>query len=310
MTAVTSGLMRERFYVTAADLVDTDPRVAVVIAEIGGAALFGATARHPERVINVGIREQLMLGVAGGLSLVGLRPIVHSYAPFVVERPFEMLKLDIGHQDAGAILVSVGASYDSAASGRTHEAPEDVALVASLPGWSIYVPGHADEAEQLLRASARTEERAYLRLAEQTNSVARSVERGRFIVEHRGRLATVIAVGPLLDPVLEATADLDVTVLYATTARPFDRDAVRAASSPRVVIVEPYLAGTSSSEIAVALVDTPHRLLALGVPNVEHRHYGTWRDHNLAHGLDPAGIRAKIVHFLDADRTSAEMNSA
>ena len=300
MTSVTNGPMRERFYATAADLVDTDPRVAVVIAEIGGAALFAAKRRHPDRVINVGIREQLMLGVAGGLALAGLRPIVHSYAPFVVERPFEMLKLDIGHQDAGAILASVGASYDSAASGRTHEAPEDVALVASLPGWSVYVPGHPDEAEQLLRASATTDERAYLRLAEQANAVPRSVERGHMIIERRGRVATVITVGPLLDPVLEATADLDVTVLYATTARPFDRDALRAARSPRVVLVEPYLAGTSSSEIAEALVDTPHRLLALGVPNVEHRRYGTWRDHNAVHGLDAAGIRARILPFLDA----------
>jgi len=301
MTLVTQSVMRERFYETAGELVDRHDRVAVVIAEIGGSALMAAKRRHPDRVINVGIREQLMVGVAGGLALAGFRPIAHSYAPFAVERPFEMLKLDLGHQDVGAILVSVGASYDSAASGRTHQSPEDVALVGSLPGWRIFVPGHPDEADVLLRAAVLDNDRVYLRLAEQSNAVARPIEPGRFHVERRGRDATVIVVGPLLDPVLEATADLDLTVLYATTVRPFDREALRSSGSTRdVILVEPYLAGTSSSEVDEALVNEPHRLLAIGVPNVEHRRYGNWREHDAAHQLDAAGIRARVLSFLSA----------
>src|SRR5438093_1617407 len=110
-------------------------RVAMVFAEIG----VGEMPRHP-RMFNVGIREQLMISVAAGLALEGYRPVVHSYAPFVVERPYEQIKLDLGHQDVGAILVSTGASYDSAYSGRTHQAPEDVAVLSALPGWTIHVP--------------------------------------------------------------------------------------------------------------------------------------------------------------------------
>ena len=77
--------------------------------------------------------------------------------------------------------------------------------------------------------------------------------------------ATVVAVGPSLGPVLEATAELDATVLYATTVRPFDAVTLRRyLDSPAVVLVEPHLAGTSSAEVSAALADTPHRLLALG----------------------------------------------
>ena len=279
-----SATMRERFYATAADLVESDERIAMVFADIGVGRLGNAERTHADRVINVGIREQLMIGVASGLALTGFRPIVHSFAPFAVERPLEMLKLDLGHVDVGAIVVSVGASYDTAVYGRTHEAPEDVSLLSALPGWRIYVPGHPAEAELLLRAAARTDERVYLRLSEQSNRLARPITPGRLFVERRGA---------------EATADMDVTVLYMTMPRPFDADTLHASlAGDLVVLVEPYLAGTSSAEVAAALADIPHRIAAIGVPNVEHRKYGTWQEHNAAHGLDARGLRARILRAL------------
>src|SRR3954470_4285594 len=121
-------MMRERFAATVTDLLDEDPAVAAVLADISADLFAPAAARHPDRVLNVGIREQLMVGVAGGLALTGLRPFVHTYAPFLVERPYEQVKLDLTHQGVGAVLVSVGASYDGSNYGRTHMSPGDVAL--------------------------------------------------------------------------------------------------------------------------------------------------------------------------------------
>ena len=117
-------------------------------------------------------------------------------------------------------------------------------------------------------------------------------------VDRRGRAATIVAFGPVLDAVNEATADLDVTVLYATTVRPFDRATLRANASALVVLVEPYLEGTSAAEASAALADYPHRLVCIGVPNIEHRRYGTWREHDAAHGLDADGLRGRIGRAL------------
>ena len=128
--------MRQTFVDTATRLLADDPRTAVVLADISADAFRPAAARHPDRVINVGIREQLMIGVAGGLALTGLRPIVHSYATFVVDRAYEQIKLDLDHQGVGAILVSVGGSYDGAPMGRTHMSPGDVALLDTMAGWT------------------------------------------------------------------------------------------------------------------------------------------------------------------------------
>jgi transketolase len=245
-------------------------------------------------VLNVGIREQLMVSVGGGLALAGMRPIVHTYAPFLVGRAFEQVKLDLGHQGAAAVLVSVGASYDSARAGRTHQAPEDVALVSMVPGFSVHVPGHPDEVPSVLRSAVRALESgrsAYIRLTTEANREAPSVSGSGLGLLREGRLGVVVAVGPMLDPVLEAVGDLNVSVAYATTVRPFDAGGLRAAAdSGVVVLVEPYLAGTSAGVVSEALAGRPHRLLSLGVRELELRRYGTPGDHARMQGLDAAGI--------------------
>jgi transketolase len=288
--------MRQRFYEILREELDANERLAAVTAEIGTATI-GPHPRH----FNVGIREQLMIGVAAGLALEGYRPVVHSYAPFLVERPYEFLKLDLGHNDLGAVLVSTGASYDASREGRTHQAPEDVALVAALPGWRIQVPGHVEEMERLLRKAFASDERVYLRLTEETNH-ARVDGDGELVLLRRGSPGAplVLAVGPTLRPVLEATAELDLTVAYLTTVRPFPRTHLREAlgDGEEIVLVEPYHRGTSSAEVSAALEDRAHRLLALGVANDEFRHYGGGPEHRAAHGLDAAGIRASLAGFL------------
>jgi transketolase len=103
----------------------------------------------------------------------------------------------------------------------------------------------------------------------------------------------------MLDPVLDGLAQEDVTVAYATTVRPFDGAGLRAlAASGTVVLVEPYLAGTSAGVVSAALADRPHRLLSLGVGREEVRRYGTPADHARWHGLDAAGIRRSVREFL------------
>jgi transketolase len=292
---------RKTFAATAAKLVEEDLSVALVYAEISGQFFGDVERRHPERVVNVGIREQLLVNVGAGLALTGMRPVVHTFASFLVERAFEQVKLGFNHQDVGGVLVGSGGSYDNTGGGRTHQSPGDVALIDTLPDWTVHVPGHADEVEAALRLAVAGSGRDYVRVTAQQNREAFPVTPGRFHVVRRGTGATVVAVGPMLDPVLEAVADHDVSVLYAGTVRPFDAKGLRAVlGAPEVVLVEPYLAGTSARCVDDALVDVPHRLLSLGVGRTELRRYGTPEDHAAAHGLDAVGIRRSVEAFLGA----------
>lgn len=295
--------MRERFATTVSGILDADPRTAVVLADIGTAGFEEARTAHPDRVINVGIREQLLVGLGGGLALAGLRPIIHTFASFLIDRAFEQVKLDFGHQGTGGVLVSANASYDWPAGGMTHMSPGDVALLDTLEGWTQHVPGHPDEAETLLRrAVAAGNDKVYVRLSAQANAEPRPVTCGGFLRVREGRRGVVVAVGPMLDNVLEAVDGLDVTVLYATTVRPFDGAGLRSAvaSGPAdVALVEPYVAGTSTAAANDALGHMPHRVLGLGVARRELRRYGSIDEHLAGIGLDPRSLRQRLTAFLN-----------
>jgi transketolase len=299
LTETRNLTMRERFVATVTGLLESDPRVALVLADISADAFADVAKRHPDRVLNVGIREQLMASTAGGLALAGMRPIIHSYAPFAVSRAYEQLKLDIAHQDVDAVVVSIGASYDSAASGRTHFAPEDVALVDTLTGWQVHVPAHVDEVDDLIACAVWDGGRHYIRLTE--NAAPRIT-----LPTSGNPRAVVIAVGPTVANVTAATRNLDVEILPVTTVRPFPADAVRRAvaraATSDLVLVEPYYAGTSAHEVAAALTDVRHRLLSLGVGRRDLRRYGSAAEHDAAHGLDVAALRSDITGFLGSSR--------
>jgi transketolase len=288
---------RTQFGRTVADLLGEDLSVALVYAEISARFFTEAERRFPERVVNVGIREQLMVNVGAGMALTGLRPVVHSFGTFLVERAFEQVKLGFPHQGVGGVLVGGGGSFDASRSGRTHQVPGDVALLDTLPDVVIHAPGTAAETDEVLRRAVAADGLHYVRIVEQTNS--ESFGGPGLHVVRRGADATVLALGPVLDDVLAATADRDLTVLYAHSVRPFDVATFRALLTvPDVVLVEPWLAGTSARVVSDALHDVPHRLLSLGTRRMELRHYGTPAEHQRAHGLDAAGIRRSLESFV------------
>jgi transketolase len=153
--------------------------------------------------------------------------------------------------------------------------PMDVALLDTLPGWRVHVPGHADEVTSLLRAAMAHDERVYIRLSTMENSRAHGD--GAVVREGGGR--TVVAVGPMLDPVLEATEGLDFRIVYTNTPRPLRVD-------EGAILVEPYLEGTSAHL---------GRFDSIGVKRVDLHRYGSPKDHARWHGLDPASLRARLL---------------
>ena len=310
---------RTRFAATALALVDEDPDTAIVYAEIAGQWFGPDSLTRPDRVVNVGIREQLLVDAAAGMALAGVFPVAHTFAPFLVERAYEQVKLGFGHQDVDGLLVSTGGSVDMASMGRTHQTDADVALMSAVPGFAVHVPGTADEVEQLMRLAHRERGRHYVRVTAQQNTRSFDVGTPDLHVARPGSGSLVmIAVGPVLDATLDAAqrvaaaTGLDPTVLYTATVRPFDGAGLRRLSGPvpDIVLVEPYLVGTSSHEVADAVRDRPHRVLALGFGREGPRRYGTPEDHLAAAGLDADGITRAVADFATPQPSAAASRSA
>jgi len=294
---VVTGTMREAFGHTASALLEEDPWTAIVLAEISASYFQDAARRHPERVVNVGIMEQTMVGVAAGFALEGFHPIAHSLSPFMAERPYEQLKLDIGYQGLGGTFVGTGGSYDYAAEGGTHHSPADASLMLAIPRMEVLVPGHPDEVEPLMRATYADGAPTYLRIGAAANATAHEVAPGGLEVVRRGDARLVVlAFGPMLDRAAPVAEELNATVVYATSLRPFDGRALGdvVAEGARVAIVEPWYQGTATPVVADALAGRPVELAAIGVPRSFIHAYGTADDLDRVLGLDTDGIGERL----------------
>ncbi len=118
--------MRQQMITTLEELLVTDERLVVLLADISYSLFHHDNTIFLERILNLGILEQTVISTAAGLAMEGCIPAVHSFAPFLVERPFEQLKDDFCFQQLGGNFISSGASYDYSVEGMTHHGPGDV----------------------------------------------------------------------------------------------------------------------------------------------------------------------------------------
>ncbi|HEU0194799.1 MAG TPA: transketolase C-terminal domain-containing protein, partial [Gaiellales bacterium] len=160
--------------------------------------------------------------------------------------------------------------------------------------------GHPDEVDALLRATVGDGVLTYMRLQVVHNPRPVAVAAGEVRTLRTGAGTAVLAIGPMLGRVLEATADLDVSVLYTSTAAPIDARSLRAAAgdATRLVTVEPFHEGTLAAQVVAALADRPARFAFIGVPRRLVREYGSPQEHDRALGLDAAGLGARIRSAL------------
>jgi transketolase len=293
--------MRKAFAQTATDLFRNDPRVAIVLADISTEYFKNAFEHDPSRIVNVGIAEGTMVGVAAGFAMEGFHPIAHSLSPFMAERPYEQLKLDFGYQGLGGTFVGAGGSYDYSGEGGTHHAGGDAAVMLAIPGMQVLVPGSGDEVDRLLRSTYANGAPTYVRTSLAMNEQTFEVEPGRLEIVRRGAKATVIAFGPMLSRALLASEGLDVTVAYATSLEPFDTATLAAlvGDRPKVIAVEPWYEGTAAPALTRALEHLPSTYTFFGVPRRFVHDYGMWSEIDADLGLDAAGLRPRFAAALD-----------
>lgn len=293
--------MRKQLFQTIDDVLKADKKAVLLFGDVGTYGFRHSAAAFPERVYNVGILEQSMVGMAAGLAMQDFIPIVHTIATFLAERSLEQIKDDFGYQQLGGNFISTGASYDMASWGCTHQCPGDVGILKNVPDIEIVVPGNAAEFDSLFKQSYNNGHPTYFRLSAGNNTENCKVTFGKANVIKKGKRATIIAVGPMLEKVKEACKDLDVTILYYTTLQPFDRRTLRKnISGNKIIVCEPYYSGALAEDISIAAAGHPAEITYIGVPREFPRNYGTVDDLDKLFHLTTADIKKRIIKAISS----------
>ncbi|RJQ11489.1 MAG: hypothetical protein C4558_03140 [Dehalococcoidia bacterium] len=313
---MTAASVREQFAETMRAVGREDPRLVVLVGDISHGILSGFREAFPERYYNVGILEPTMISAAAGLARVGWVPVVHTIAPFIVERGFEQIKIDFAYHRLGGNFVTVGGAFDYSNLGVTHHCYDDFALFKGLPNAEIVAPGSTAEFDLLFRQFYRSGHVTLYRIPGVQHGVpleASAIVAGRAMLIRPGSDLTIIAAGPQLRSAVEAAPGLtaagwDPEILYVHTVRPLDVEAVRAslAKTGRALIIEEHMeSGGLGDDVMRAVRDAPVRTASLAIPDQFVTEYGTYDQHCERLGLTAAGVIARVASVFGAAPTRA-----
>ena len=236
-------------------------RVVLLSGDIGNKLFDRFKEANDGRYFNCGIAEANMMGVAAGMALSGLRPVIYTIAPFTTTRCLEQIRVDVCYQNVPVIIVGTGAGLSYAELGATHHSCEDIALLRVLPGMTVLAPCETRDLRALLRAALQQTGPVYMRIGKkgEANIYPEKmplIEIGKAARIREGSDVCVIGTGTIMVEVVRAGQLLEQQGIAARiecfhTVKPLDTECLKDAFSryPLVAVVEEHsrIGGLASS---------------------------------------------------------------
>ena len=145
---------REMYVEELAQIAERDERIVITGADVGAGGKIGEfKEKYPDRCYNVGIAEQNLMSVSAGLAHEGFRPLAFAFAPFASMRCYEQVRTDICYSKLPVVIIGNGAGYSNGASGCTHCALEDSALMVACNNMTVLEPGDPFQIAKLLETA-------------------------------------------------------------------------------------------------------------------------------------------------------------
>ena len=246
--------MRNSFANAFYELAKNDGRIYLVVADITAAAGVASFQKEsPERFLNVGVAEQMMIGMCAGLALRGCIPFAYTIATFTIYRPFEQVRVDCCYQNLPVKLVGVGGGVNYSTLGSTHHASEDVAIMSALPNMTVLAPCDPAEAAVVTKACVeKVSGPVYLRLGKagepDLTSKADPLEFGKLRFIRPGNDVCLLSYGPITKMAFDVAERIEkktgksVAIVSVHSLKPLDETGVAQilARFPVVAVIEEH----------------------------------------------------------------------
>lgn len=263
---------------------------------------------YPERVVNVGIAEQNMVGIAAGMSTLGFVPFATTFSNFAALRSCEQLRHFMGYMNENIKIVGFGGGFAMGMFGTTHYGVEDIATIRSIPNITILSPADCMETAKATIAAYGIRGPVYLRLTGVMNQPILYKENyefeiGKAVKMKDGNDITVFATGGMVNQSFLAADQLEkqgisCRVYNVHTIKPIDQEAILASLSSRLIVtVEEHSTigglGSSVAEVLSGLSEKPAQVM-IGV-SPEYKHAGSYEFMLEQYGLTNNSIVEKII---------------
>jgi transketolase len=294
---------RDAFVEALAELAEQDPRiVAVVNDSVGSSKLGDFRKRWPDRLINVGIAEQNMVGVGAGLANGGKIPFVCGASCFLTGRATEQVKVDLAYSHANVKLCGTTCGIAYGELGPTHHSIEDVSWLRTMGNIAVIVPSDPWETREAIKAVTAYDGPAFVRVSRTpVPAIPRAnphFEIGKAEVLREGTDVAIIANGIVLWRALAAAETLqgegiNAMVVNMATVSPLDEEIILAAAATGgIVTVEEHSqrGGLGGAVAEVTATRLPCPLRIMGFPGFLPTGSAEWLLER--HGLTAGGIAA------------------
>jgi transketolase len=289
------------------------PNVVTVVNDSIGSSKVGNFAKlFPTRLVNVGIAEQDLIGIAAGLANGGMLPFVCAAACFMTGRGLEQIKVDVAYSNANVKLCGMSSGMAYGELGPTHHSIEDMAWTRAIANLTVIVPADPLETQQAVFAAAQIQGPMFLRISRmpvpQVHPQDYHFQIGRAVQLRSGDDVTLLANGTMVSRALDAAdllagQNIHARVLNMATVRPIDQEAIISAARETrgIVTIEEHTVfgglGSAVAEVVVQKAPAPMRLL--GVPGV-FAPTGSPTFLFEYFGLTPQGISQTALELLGA----------
>ena len=303
--------MRNTFSETLYECAKADPSIFIVVADISPAGSMAKfQTEYPARFINVGVAEQVMIGMAAGLALKGCQPFAYTIATFSLYRPFEMVRDDLGYQNLPVTVVGMGAGVIYSTLGGTHHTQEDMAIAGAIPNMQILAPCDPLECIDATRHCATQKKGPmYLRIgkAGEPKVTLNAVEPfvfGKLRYLRRGQDVCILSYGVIMKLAVEVADRLQaqgksVSVVSCHTMKPIDRAGIERAlhTHKHVIVIEEHApqGGLAPQTKQIAWDSRATcRLDTFTLKDQFIHNYGSHDDLLADHGISLAAILKKV----------------